>query len=86
MSLAEGRYRWRHDQVLKCLAGSIDKETREKAISDCNEPSVIHFVKEGSVVKSKARPHKIRGLLRQSSDWQLMVDLGKQLKFPADLL
>ena len=85
-SLAEGRYRWRHDQVLKSVACLIEKEIRGKSRVPCDKGRhSIKFVEEGTVVRTKNQPYKRSGFLQQSSDWQLIVDLGKQLRFPSDL-
>ena len=46
---------------------------------------MIQFVKAGSEVKAKARPVKRKCLLQQACDWELMADIGKQLKFPSDI-
>ncbi|XP_077380867.1 uncharacterized protein LOC144020874 [Festucalex cinctus] len=78
-SLAEGRYRWRHDQVLKAVAESIalgiSTNTHHKAPS-----RAVPFIKAGE--RPQPCPQTARGLLHTASDWQLQVDLGKQLKFP----
>ena len=85
-SLAEGRYRWRHDQVLKTVACCIEKAIRgPNKISHDKGKQSIQFVKEGSEVKSRRQSYIRKGLLQQSPDWQLMVDLGRQLRFPSDL-
>ncbi|XP_062272394.1 LOW QUALITY PROTEIN: uncharacterized protein LOC133978067 [Scomber scombrus] len=81
-ALADGRYRWRHDQVLKAVAESV-----ASAISTSKHHQApkraIPFVKAGE--KPNARPQTTTGLLHTASDWQLQVDLGKQLKFPAHI-
>ena len=40
----------------------------------------VPFIKAGE--KPWARPQLTTGLLHTASDWQLQVDLGKQLRFP----
>ncbi|KAK1786544.1 hypothetical protein P4O66_002997 [Electrophorus voltai] len=78
-ALADGCYWWRHDRVLKAVAESI-----ALAISTSKhhhaKKKVITFIKAGD--KSQARPRTTTGLLHTASDWQLQVDLGRQLKFP----
>ena len=86
-SLADGRYRWRHDQVLKSIACWLEKEVlqnRDRNISNTTSQR-INFVKEGAIVKTTSESYKRKGLLNQSTDWQLMVDIGRQLRFPPDL-
>eukprot|EP00066_Takifugu_rubripes_P027132 XP_011616398.1 PREDICTED: uncharacterized protein LOC105418502 [Takifugu rubripes] len=78
-SLADGRYRWRHDQVLKAVAESI-----ALAISTSKRhhapKKAISFIKAGE--RPRAGPQITTGLLHTATDWQLHVDLGKQLLFP----
>nr|XP_061836351.1 uncharacterized protein LOC133619387 [Nerophis lumbriciformis] len=82
-SLADGRYRWRHDQVLKAVAESI-----ASAISSSKQhhapKKAISFIKAGE--RPRARPKTITGLLHTAPDWQLHVDLGKQLRFPQHIV
>ncbi|KAK0136520.1 hypothetical protein N1851_027361 [Merluccius polli] len=78
-ALADGRYRRRHDQVLKAIAESL-----ASAISSSKHhhapKKAVPFLKAGE--KPRARPQLTTGLLHTASDWQLQVDLGKQLRFP----
>lgn len=80
-ALGEGRYRWRHDQVLKAVA-----ETVCKAVANHNSKKQqlgkrnIAFIRAGEQPQSQSKP--AAGLLTSASDWELSVDLGKQLKFP----
>ncbi|KAL3976498.1 mitochondrial import inner membrane translocase subunit TIM8 [Sarotherodon galilaeus] len=81
-ALADGRYRWRHDQVLRVVAGKI-----ASAISTSKHHhaprKAISFIKAGE--KPQVRSHLTTGLLNTASDWQLQADLGKQLKFPQNI-
>ncbi|KAK7915664.1 hypothetical protein WMY93_011425 [Mugilogobius chulae] len=80
-ALGEGRYRWRHDQVLKAIAeaiaGGVEK-ARHSQIARKN----IHFVKAGEVRKTTT-PQSRAGILNTAKDWKLLVDLEKQLKVQA---
>ncbi|TWW80104.1 hypothetical protein D4764_10G0011340 [Takifugu flavidus] len=82
-SLADGRYRWRHDQVLKAVAESI-----ALAISTTKHhhapKKAISFIKAGE--RPRAGPQITTGLLHTAPDWQLHVDLGKQLIFPQHIV
>ncbi len=78
-ALADGRYRWRHDQVLKAIAESLDSAISTSKYHHVSKKA-ISFIKAGE--KPRARPHLTTGLLTRASDWQLQVDLGKQLRFP----
>ena len=46
-------------------------------------PTFINFVKSGEVTRSSKPPG---GLLATASDWEMIVDLKKQLKFPEEIL
>ncbi|XP_056906313.1 uncharacterized protein LOC130535346 [Takifugu flavidus] len=82
-SLADGRYRWRHDHVLKAVAESI-----ALAISTTKHhhalKKAISFIKAGE--RPRAGPQITTGLLHTAPDWQLHVDLGKQLIFPQHIV
>ena len=77
-ALGEGRYRWRHDQVLKAIARVVSEEMLKKNKSP--PPSKINFVKAGE--KAKPGSREAAGILAMAKDWDLQVDLGKQLRFP----
>ncbi|XP_029688563.1 uncharacterized protein [Takifugu rubripes] len=82
-SLADGRYHWCHDQVLKAVAESI-----ALAISTSKHhhapKKAISFIKAGE--RPRAGPQITTGLLHTATDWQLHVDLGKQLLFPQHIV
>ncbi|TWW80121.1 hypothetical protein D4764_10G0011510 [Takifugu flavidus] len=82
-SLADSRYHWRHDQVLKAVAESI-----ALAISTSKHhhapKKAISFIKAGE--RPRAGPQITTGLLHTAPDWQLHVDLGKQLIFPQHIV
>ena len=67
--------RWRHDQVLRVIAESIEKLRRGKAEG---KPSKnIVFVKEGtSLPRSQSKGQK--NLISAVDDWKLDVDLNKK--------
>ncbi|KAJ8014697.1 hypothetical protein DPEC_G00018340 [Dallia pectoralis] len=79
-ALGEGRYRWRHDQVLKAIARTITC-----GIGHCKRlrsvKKTITFVRAGEKPLLAARTTS-SGLLATAQDWELEVDLGKRLKFP----
>ncbi|KAK7930435.1 hypothetical protein WMY93_006830 [Mugilogobius chulae] len=81
-ALADGRYRWRHDQVLKAIADAI---TSGIISSKHQQPTKLQI----TFVKAGEKPHQRRekggALLASARDWQLKVDLGKQLKFPESI-
>ncbi|TWW62302.1 hypothetical protein D4764_04G0009490, partial [Takifugu flavidus] len=78
-ALGDGRYRWRHGQVLRTLADTVSA-----AINNCkyqNTPKQsITFVRAGE--KAQQQPSSFGALLTTAWDWKLQVNLGRQLKFP----
>ncbi|XP_060938981.1 uncharacterized protein LOC133018922 [Limanda limanda] len=82
-ALGDGRYRWRHDQVLKTIAEAISaglawaKQFRPSKIT-------IAFVRAGDK-PTPARRTSSAGILTSARDWQLLVDLEHQLKFPSHI-
>ncbi|XP_063054019.1 uncharacterized protein LOC134448252 [Engraulis encrasicolus] len=81
-ALGEGRYRWRHDQVLKTIAEAIS--TGLAWAKQFHPPKkAIAFVKAGEPVAPSGRAPA--GILTSARDWQLLVDLEKQLKFPSHI-
>ena len=63
-SLSGGRYRWRHDHVLKEIGNWLHK--------------VIQSVKNPNPAK--------KGILNHASDWSLLLDVGRKLQFPREVV
>lgn len=83
-ALSQGRYTWRHDQVLKPIAEAISRGISSYSRA-CNTTNTIAFVKAG--VQPKAGGKKApAGILATAQDWQLSVDLEKQLRFPQHIV
>ena len=85
VSLSQGQYTWRHNQVLKCLAEAVDDKRREANSSakgkECRQ---INFVRQGE----KARPVRGRhraGQLSNGGAWEMKVDLIQQVVGPLDI-
>ncbi|XP_053389443.1 uncharacterized protein LOC128552430 [Mercenaria mercenaria] len=77
-ALTQGRYRWRHDQVLRELADTLERE-RKKPRTPKKGPQFIPFVKEGG---KKTTTTSTSGLLDEARSWEVRVDLGRKLVFP----
>ena len=86
VALRQGRYLWRHNNVLKAIApdliGLIAKENRTPP----SPPRCIRFVPAGA-----AHPRRVLNpgplpLLRKATDWQLQIDLGDNPAFPAGIV
>jgi hypothetical protein len=80
--LTDGRYRWRHDKVLNVIAEVLEAAIKEKR-RDSGKTRLISFVKAGQTPSEKSPSG--HGLLGSAKDWELKVDLGKQLKFPDEI-
>ena len=83
VALTEGRYRWRHDQVLATLADKLDLERLRKRTKGANK--YIQFMKAGGTVPVK-QTKAATGTLATADDWELLVDLKTKLKFPQDIV
>jgi len=78
LSLSQGRYRWRHDQVLRVLADILEKERRQERQMKTKGLGFINFVKPGQ----KAKGVQKTGLLQEARHWEMKVDLQHKLVFP----
>lgn len=79
-ALGEGRCRWRHDQALKTVAEIVSLARTHSKHQGPPRECVI-FVKVGKQLKQP--PRALEGLHTTAQDWQPMVDLGRQPKFPS---
>lgn len=73
-SLADGKFRWRHDKILGLLADGVEQaRKRPKELS--TKP---HFIWPG---ETAAAGQRSKGILASGNDWEMQVDLKKRLKF-----
>ena len=79
VSLHQGRYLYRHNQVLRVLAHHIQSFLNVKKVVSSGIKR-IHFVGEGAKEKKGRKPDL--GILHRARDFVLDVDLNKQLHFP----
>lgn len=77
-ALAQGRYRWCHDQVLEELAHILEKERRKDG-----PKQYIGFVRGDK--SSEAPTTESTGILLESGSWDMKVDLKKLLQFPEEI-
>ena len=89
VSLQQGRYRWRHDKVLKQIyeqvSYHIDKRVNNPKRSTKTNDTNINFVAPGKNNLSSVRKVKHygnMGIVTGAKDWIVIADLGKRLKFP----
>ena len=86
MALKQGRYTWRHDNVLHCIAKQLesflDKVNSRATPNSSIKDTFINFVKEGERPKKGKVTYK-SGLLSAANDWILAYDnISNPLVFP----
>ena len=90
-ALRQGRYRWRHDKVLKQIYDQVQFHC-EKRVNNPKRPIRkgidINFVPAGEQdqsIKSKVKQGSF-GVLNEAKDWKVLADLECQLKFPSEIV
>jgi hypothetical protein len=78
-ALTQGRYRWRHDNVLREVADWLEGEKKKPRRSN-SQAGHINFVRPGETAKTEASQKK--SILDGATGWNMSVDLGKKLVFP----
>ena len=73
-ALTQGRYRWRHDKVLKELAHWIEEKMKAVNSSPLKKRTLIKFVKAGEKAKSEQQ-HIPQSILNICRDWKMQADL-----------
>ena len=82
VALSQGRYKWRHDKVLKELAAAVQRMINENKERKDEEKREILFIKAGE--KAEASKSILQeSILSSAKDWRMSVDLGEKLKIPA---
>ena len=87
-SLSQGRYTWRHNQVLRQLAITLEgRRTTNNALPAPmpGHPSTSSFVRAGQL-PAKPSAKVERSLLDSARDWKMQVDLDQKLLFPSEIL
>lgn len=72
VALGEGRYRWRHDQVLEAVADTICAGIQQSRHQPPRRQNIT-FIRAG-----EKQPKVLAGLLSSACDWRLKADLGKR--------
>ena len=85
-ALTQGRFTWRHDQVLRKLAEMLERSRQEaKKLSRTRSQKRIHFLRQGEPVEHPSKRPPPSKLLTPGAEWKMAVDLGKQLQFPQEI-
>ena len=86
VALAQGRYKWRHDQVLRTIANAVEEKRKSKNCSVNQTKPRINFLKTGEKPNKKDKSQKQdNSYLDSANDWELEVDLNGRLKVPAEV-
>ena len=84
VALSQGRYKWRHDQVLEEVAKSVEEQRKVSLTKPpCQEK--IEFVKEGEQ-KAVDRNSQPGSYFDNAKDWKIQVDLKTQVKIPTEIM
>ena len=83
-ALKQGRYKWRHDQVLREMARSIQKRLAENSKKNQAITTGIKFIKGGDK-KIQTETSKYANYLTSAKDWHLSVDVDGKLHIPKDV-
>uniref|UniRef100_A0A3B3B355 Reverse transcriptase domain-containing protein n=1 Tax=Oryzias melastigma TaxID=30732 RepID=A0A3B3B355_ORYME len=85
--LTQGRYTWRHNQVLRCLANTLECKRVHINAQPChsqNRRPPPPFICEGGRPRS-IPPYPELTPLNAARDWQMQVDLDRRLVFPSEI-
>ena len=85
VALSQGRYKWRHDKVLKELVSAVQTKVTENCNKVENRKTRIQFVKEGQKVDKTVKEEENFSYLTAAKDWKVTVDLDKNLKIPTEI-
>ena len=87
-SLTQGRYTWRHNQVLKGLAAALESKrntTNSLPLRATNSITAPIFIREGQKKPNHPPTKSEAGQLAIARDWKMLVDIGQQLIFPPEI-
>ena len=85
VALTQQRYTWRHNEVLRVIAHHLDLHRKQVNKTKPVKPKGIAFVKTGERVKP-VRANITSSVLSTAQDWELIVDVGKQLQIPHEIV
>ena len=83
VALSQGRYKWRHDKVLKELSYHLQQRMTENLKSPEATSRKIQFVKEGE--KGEKQERSTGNYLSSAKDWKMAVDLDRKLQIPREV-
>ena len=84
-ALAQGRYKWRHDEVLRELAQTVEERRRDHNNDGEKAGTGVMFVRAGEKRKKNFKSVP-RTYLEGARDWRLLVDLDGRLRVPRNIV
>ena len=81
VALSQGRYKWRHDKVLRELAAAVQEQIVRNRDKEEETNRKINFIKAGEKTKEK-KTMQSTSILSSAKDWKMTVDLDERLKIP----
>ncbi len=87
-SLTQGRYTWRHNQMMKCLAVTLESKRVTVNAMPLEAQTTFHqltsFVREGEKCSTNRSSPDLCPL-NAAQDWEMRVDLSQRLTFPPEI-
>ena len=85
VALAQGRYKWRHDKVLRILGEYVDEKRKEINKMPWKSRTWIKFKRAGEKSKSKSTVNPM-SFLGTARDWKIQVDVpGSSVIVPSHI-
>ena len=86
VALTSGRYKWRHDKVLRCIAVICESVSEEhNNVPHKLRNNTIKFLRSGDASSSKRKASSRSSVLGAGDDWSVICDLDSQLVVPRDI-
>ena len=86
VALQQGRYKWRHDKVLREIAHWVEEKRKMNNNNPKKKKKDIQFVKSGATGRAAKQAPAENSYLITSRDWRMEVDLDKKLKIPPHIM
>ncbi|KAL7405964.1 hypothetical protein ABVT39_010967 [Epinephelus coioides] len=82
-ALSQVHYRWRHDQVLRKLAEVLEGRRQGSRESPPAEDHISSVTEGGG--RRNTRPRETARPFSPNQEWNMRVDLNRQLQFPTEI-
>ena len=88
VSLTQGRYTWRHNQVLRELASALEirrVEANTQPGQSSRRPNFTAFVRAGEESR-RTQNRRNTSALDRARDWEMRADLDRMMVIPAEIV